>query len=156
MSKSKSRKSKSKSNSRSRSRSQAKSAKSNLRLRSKRVIAARARLAKPAKAARPRHKTVFALGDRVAWSSSAAGSTTRKVGVVAEIVAKGASPKTYKATNVRDHVSYVVAVPRVGADGKPILPEAYWPLAALLSGAAGRPRKTRKIELGVPSPILVG
>lgn len=79
----------------------------------------------------------FAVGDRVTWSSSASGTTTRKTGAIFVIVPAGVAPascderlavKRFDTANPRDHVSYGVDV-----DG-----ETYWPLVAKLKRARGK------------------
>lgn len=74
---------------------------------------------------------MFKVGDTVEWTSQAQGSTTKKRGVVAEVVEKGKRPNRirfvalYKSSGCglgRDHESYVVMV-----GNKP-----YWPRANAL------------------------
>lgn len=77
----------------------------------------------------------FVIGELVTWTSSAAGSTTTKIGVVIAVVAgiwKG-----------RDHESYVVKVTppskRHPNDKRPRKPVIYWPIASKL-----RPAKVKE------------
>lgn len=76
--------------------------------------------------------TGFEIGERVTWTSQAAGIATTKVGVVLAVVRSGQYPdEAAKAVGVkgrvgdgmpRNHVSYVVR-----ANGR-----LYWPRATML------------------------
>jgi hypothetical protein len=81
---------------------------------------------------------MFKVGDTVEWTSQAQGSTTKKRGVVAEVVAKEQRPDRIKFASLykhsgcgwgRDHESYVVMV-----GNKP-----YWPRANALRNTAACP-----------------
>lgn len=78
-------------------------------------------------------KARFKVGDTVHWTSSSAGSTKRKNGVVEEVVFAKTLPLSAgnglaSYGQPRDHVSYVV---RVGAT-ETRRGQLYWPRAAAL------------------------
>lgn len=57
--------------------------------------------------------SIFKLGDRVAWTSSASGKTSRKEGEVVAVVPAGERPPPKGLRDPgapRDHESYVVVV----------------------------------------------
>jgi hypothetical protein len=64
----------------------------------------------------------FVLGDKVAWTSQAAGSWRYKMGTVVEVVPPGAYPSVRGCGMPRDHESYVI---KVGS-------RKYWPRVSLL------------------------
>lgn len=84
--------------------------------------------------------TKLKVGDKVEWSSSAAGSTKTKRGTVVEVIPAGRhwqdgvlclrhnAHSTYGGGMRRTHESYAVLVPHPG-DGKPTL---YWPRVSAL------------------------
>lgn len=77
------------------------------------------------------------VGEWVTWTSQAGGYTTRKRGVVHEVVPAGSMPqaKIRQPGQARDHESYVVNV-----DGKP-----YWPLAKNLQTAKAPALKSNPV-----------
>lgn len=77
----------------------------------------------------------FQAGDRVQWTSSAAGTTKTKVGRVIEVVPPQRKPRTPMdiAATWRDHESYVVEVV-VARNGRPKR-TLYWPRVAALARA---------------------
>lgn len=92
----------------------------------------------------------FKVGDRVTWSSQAAGGYTTKVGAVVAVIPSGddqsalraAIDKLVKAGTHRsaygggwgrDHESYLVEVVVGGPKAKKVL---YWPVASLLTFAS--------------------
>lgn len=86
----------------------------------------------------------FAIGDRVTWTSQAAGSATKKTGEVVEIVAPRSQPWTFPSTaSNRDHESYVVVVippskaryPERWGKPKPRKEVRYWPVVSKLKRA---------------------
>ena len=83
------------------------------------------------------------FGDKVRWSSQAAGSRKEKTGVIVAVVAGGVMTKeivrrikeqhnaVVKLDNsYRDHDSYLVLV-----DDAPRRPKLYWPRVSHLQGA---------------------
>lgn len=71
---------------------------------------------------------MFQKGDRVTWSSMAAGVMRTKVGSIIEVVPAGHRPKTKKKDNglPRRHESYVVRAFTVRPGKEPQL-RVYWP-----------------------------
>lgn len=92
---------------------------------------------------KPQQK-LFRVGDRVTWSSQAAGSWAKKVGMVIEVVAAMQRPQRLNHFGRRDHESYVVEVvplaKKHGRSGKATQrkPVIYWPVASKLERAKGR------------------
>lgn len=80
----------------------------------------------------------FKLGDEVSWSSSANGSTKKKIGDVVEVIPADVSIRTSKfwgeldaSTVPRKEESYIVCVgPSPGSKAKP---KYYWPRVSALS-----------------------
>lgn len=80
----------------------------------------------------------FKLGDEVSWSSSANGSTKKKIGHVVEVIPAGVSVLTSKfrseldaGSAPRKEESYVVCVgPKPSSRAKP---KYYWPRVSALS-----------------------
>lgn len=64
----------------------------------------------------------FKVGDRVEWTSQAAGVSKTKVGEVEMLIPAGKRPEMKDVGNIRDHLSYVVR-----ANGR-----AYWPRVSAL------------------------
>ena len=84
---------------------------------------------------------MFNVGDRVEWSSQAAGIERLKIGEVVELVLPGHRPEARVDSSgcVRDHVSYVV---RAVAQGRRYRKSAlYWPSVAGL-----RPHVEREVH----------
>ena len=74
----------------------------------------------------------FKIGDKVTWSSQAAGSKTIKRGTVIEIVLQGRVPMLRRAEEARPDESYVVEVMRYSKKGEELRSIIYWPRAAAL------------------------
>jgi len=80
----------------------------------------------------------FKLGDEVSWSSSANGSTKKKIGNIVDVIPAGASVYRSKFINSLDvgniprkHESYVVCVG--AAPGSRAKPKYYWPRVSAIS-----------------------
>ena len=82
---------------------------------------------------------MFQLGDKVTWTSSAAGNTRTKLGEVIEVVPARAHPsaKVDGSGGWRNHVSYIVRAIAQGTETS--TRRLYWPRVAALSLAEPQP-----------------
>ena len=79
---------------------------------------------------------MFNVGDKVEWTSQAAGTTRVKVGEVLEVVPPWTNPRTRlrEPRFWRDHVSYVVRAVALGR--KSGRASNYWPRVSALRPAS--------------------
>ena len=80
---------------------------------------------------------MFEIGQLVSWTSTSAGSTTEKAGVIEQIVRSGDDVRKYTSElalpgGPRDHQSYLVRVPGKTNKSKGKL---YWPRSSALKKA---------------------
>ena len=71
----------------------------------------------------------FKIGDRVHWTSQAAGIEQTKVGVVIAVVPPGVPAALRDAGGPREHESYIVKASILGGGNRE---RKYWPLVSKL------------------------
>ena len=93
--------------------------------------------AKRSPSARPRPRPTgstdpgsFQLGDRVTWSSQAAGSWKTKLGTIVEVVPKGRVPAKTETISSRNHESYIIEARDPLVAGTKM--QLYWPIVSRL------------------------
>jgi hypothetical protein len=75
-------------------------------------------------------KQQFQLGDRVYWTSQAAGYSRMKAGLVTQVIPRGKQPKMRGIGMARDHESYVIRASV--CDGQRKRTKLYWPRVSQL------------------------
>lgn len=80
----------------------------------------------------------FLVGQKVRWSSQAAGSWKEKIGVVVDVIPPMKVTQMMHSVgvgtyNTRNHESYIVHVPSASGRGKGTY---YWPLVSKLEAVA--------------------